>query len=142
MKLKTILQEMGSFPEGQRPKKLSKDELKLALEAIGSYNSHGKHLKRGVGLQEISKRIKEAVELASKVALENLNENDWFNSKVVERNMNEARKHADEFEKVACEVHQAEMQLEALYDEIGHKIARYYEIKDETPSQDGLTITK
>ena len=132
MKLKKLLEEMGAPSSfgSQKPEKTIGKELKLALETIGGYNGHGKSLKREIGLPELSKKLKETVDLASKIALENLNEDEWFERKTVERNMNEAKKHAAEFEKIASDAHKCEMQLEALFDEIGHKLGRYYEIKD------------
>ena len=142
MKLKKILSEIG-VPSTigtsiKKPDKLSGGELKLALETIGSYNGHGKTLKREMSLPELAAKLKETVDIASRIALENLNEDEWFEKKTVERNMTEAKKHASEFEKIAGDAHRCEMQLEALYDEIGHKLSRYYEIKDIDPTADNI----
>lgn len=128
MKLTQILNELNSADLTIQEKNAEPFDIKGSIKSISEYNSYGKELRRPLSIMEISKKIKSAVDAASKISLEEISDDEWFDRKTIERNMNEAKKYADEFDKIATDIHKKELQLEALFDEIGHKLSRYYKI--------------
>jgi hypothetical protein len=109
------------------------EEKKAALEAIGKYNEYGKALYREQNnLMEIAHTLGKIAENAQRFVSQQLNEKDdgWFDKVMVERNMKELAKCNEEFSKYAKEAHVLEQRMQALYEEMGTKLNRYFEIKD------------
>jgi hypothetical protein len=129
MKLTKILQEMDTSAFSQPA--LSKDAIKSALNEISQYNMHGPMIRREIDLNEIASQISKTVALAEQIALTRMTEeNKWFDKRTCERNMNEAKKYASELQKVAKTAQENLHQMEALYEEVGQKLNRYFDIKD------------
>ena len=143
MKLKSIIQEIESpaqFTDDEKPKALTKDEMKSTLAMVAEYNKLSKSLRRTEGILEISKKLNKTVNSAKKLALERITESDWFDKEIVDRNMKEATRHVSEFQKLAEESHRCQRKMEAIYEEVGNILNRYYQI-DELPvekQEDGI----
>jgi hypothetical protein len=55
---------------------------------------------------------------------------DWFDRVTIKRNMGELKKLQGAFEKEAKEASQQQQRLEALYEDMGNVLGRYFEIAD------------
>lgn len=126
---------LGPVNATQQEPEWSVDERKMALEAIGSYNQHGKHLYREENnLMEIAHNLSEIAKNAQRFLSKELSESGkqdaWFDTVMVERNMKDLQKCSDEFVKYAKEAHILEQRMQALYEQMGGNLNRYFEIKD------------
>jgi len=54
---------------------------------------------------------------------------EWFDEVTVKRNMKSLRSNNEQFMKTVNEVSKLQQRLESLYEEMGHTLSRYYEIK-------------
>lgn len=126
---------LGPVDNSQQEEVWSIDEKRQALEAIGEYNVHGKHLYREENnLLEIAHNLSEIAKNAQKFLSKELSEGGkqdaWFDTVMVERNMKDMQKCSDEFVKYAKEAHILEQRMQALYEQMGGNLNRYFEIKD------------
>jgi Ni,Fe-hydrogenase I large subunit len=106
----------------------SVEEKKMALEAIGKYNEYGGQLRREHNLMEIAHTLAKITEAAEKFTMTETE--DWFDKKTVSENMKQLRRVSEEFNKLAKEAHTMQQRMEALYEDGGHVLSRYFEIKD------------
>jgi hypothetical protein len=60
---------------------------------------------------------------------------DWFDRVTIKRNMTELKKFQTAFEKEALEATAQQQRLEALYEDMGNVLGRYFEIADITEQQ-------
>ena len=111
---------------------LSKEEKKYLRESVRSYNEYRNSLKAECVYKTASK-IMEAVNLAERYVIKECNE--WMEAKMVERDMKEIKKMAVELNKEANRIKDIEKQLEMLYEQIGTKLERYFEIADPAVPQ-------
>ena len=76
----------------------------------------------------------DAVNLAERYAIKECNE--WMEAKMVERDMKEIKRDAAKMYEEAQKMKAIEKQLEMLYEQVGMRLERYFEISDsmnETP---------
>jgi len=122
MKLKSILNEVHDDRLNSR----SKNDI---VEAVSNFNSFGENIYSKSDLKEVVRSISELCEQASQLALQ---ENDnWFDSVTVKRDMKEVSGIVKEFTKVASESLTTQQRLESLYEDLGHKLGRYYDISEK-----------
>jgi hypothetical protein len=128
MKLKTIIQEngLGGFGEIQK-EKMSQEQKKQLLSMVSQYNECGKQLYGYGDVRQISEALLKISELAERYALEESDE-DMLQTKTIHEDMKSVRKDAAEMHKIAKEAWVANERLKALYENIGGKLSRYYEI--------------
>jgi len=132
MKLKKILENMDRMPStlkgfNETPK-LSPEQKKKLMEMVGQYNALGQKLKMENSLIETSTALSEISELAETYACNEAA--DWFATEVVKGDFKRARGISESFKKLARECHGKVQQLNALYEDMGHILGRYYEIAD------------
>ena len=113
---------------GQKEQKWTVTEKKAALEAIGRYNEYGNHLRRSHNLMEISSTLSNITEAAEKFTLSETEGS--FDNVTIKRNMQELRKVSDQFNKLAQEAHVVQQRMEALYEDGGNILERYFKIND------------
>ena len=123
MKLKHLLE--NSTEHAYTP--LTVYEKKNMVESIKSYNEYRKGLKAD-SVYETAQKIMEAVNLAERYALKECNE--WMEAKMVERDMKEIKRDAAKMYEEAQKMKAIEKQLEMLYEEVGRRLERYFEIAD------------
>lgn len=123
MKLKHLLE--NSTEHAYTP--LTVYEKKNMVEAIKSYNEYRKGLKADC-VYETAQKIMEAVNLAERYALKECG--DWMEAKMVERDMKEIKRDAAKMYEEAQKMKAIEKQLEMLYEEVGRRLERYFEIAD------------
>lgn len=133
MKLKHLLE--NSTEHAYTP--LTIYEKKKMYETIRSYNEYRNSLK-AESVYETANKIMEAVNLAERYALKECG--DWMQAKMVERDMKDVKKDAAKLYEEAYKIKEIEQQLEMLYEQIGVRLERYFEItepmKDAPKAQD------
>lgn len=129
LKLRPLIEGIDQ-PIVDQQKEWTTEEKKSALEAIGRYNEYGNLLRRPPegNLMEIAHTLSKITEAAEKFTLSEADE--WFDKNTVSRNMKELRRVSEEFNKLAKEAHTVQQRMEALYEDGGHVLGRYFEIKD------------
>lgn len=124
IKLKTLIEGYAT-----KQNEWSPGEKKLALEMIGKYNEYGKALRREHNLMQIAETLGRIAESARKFTM-NETEDD-FDRNTVDRNMKELAKYSQDFQKLAREGYVVEQRMSGLYEDMGHVLNRYFDIKDD-----------
>lgn len=126
------------------PKPISPEIKERALGAIKEYNKYSKMIHREGNLVDVAKTLAEIAEFATRYTVEEAS--DWFDGVTIKRNMNDLKRMAGDFAKVAKEVQGHQDRMGALYEDMGTILNRYFEIADlveETPpAQDDGFIRK
>ena len=134
MKLKNLLNESVksykrlNIGEEEKEQKMTSEEKRAFLEAVSAYKKFGETIYRNGDLMETYGAIKNIVENANKVTLEETG--DWFDRVTVNRHMKSMNESFKVFQKTLTEVHTLQQRLESTYDEIGEVLSKYYEIKE------------
>lgn len=110
---------------------LTKEEKIKLRETIKAYNEYRKSLKAD-SVYETASKIADAINLAERYAIKECGE--WMEAKMVERDMKEIKKMAHKLQEESQKMKVVEKQLEMLYEEIGLKLERYFEIADPIKS--------
>lgn len=132
MKLKKIVENLNKMPStlkgfNESPK-LSPEQKKKLMEMVNQYNTLGQKLRMEGALIETATALSEIAELAETYACNEAS--DWFATEVVKTDFKRAKGITDTFQKLARECHGKVQQLNALYEDMGHILGRYYEIAD------------
>jgi hypothetical protein len=122
IKLKNILRETEEFQ--QLPSELKKH----FLEIISTYNQHREGMSRKSDIMQIAETLGGIADAAQEYTLRE--GGDWFDRVTIKRNMSELKKLQTAFEKEAVEAQSQQQRLEALYEDMGHVLGRYFEIAD------------
>lgn len=122
IRLKDLLREEEEFQ--QLPTELKKH----FLEIISTYGQHRESMKRKSDIRQISETLGAIADAAQEYTLRE--GGDWFDRVTIKRNMNELKKLQAAFQKEAVEAKSQEERLEALYEDMGHVLGRYFEIAD------------
>jgi len=122
IKLKNILKETEEFQ--QLPTELKKH----FLEIISTYGQHREGMSRKSDIMQIAETLGGIADAAQEYTLRE--GGDWFDRVTIKRNMNELKKLQTAFEKEAVEAKSQQERLEALYEDMGHVLGRYFEIAD------------
>lgn len=132
LKLRSLIENVEqAVPAEQR--EWTNEEKKAALEAIGRYNEYGGQLRREYSLMEIAHTLAKITEAAERFATKEMTESSdqgWFDGHTVKENFKRLRKVSEEFNKLAKDAHTLQQRMEALYEDGGHVLERYFEIKD------------
>lgn len=123
-----VINENTNEKETEQPEqKLTPEEKQQYLEAISRFNEYGKSIYRHADMRESYKKIKKIVEFASKNIVDE--SGDWFDKVTLSRHSKKMQESLKIFEKTATEMTQLQQRLEAVYEEIGQTLGRYYKIK-------------
>jgi hypothetical protein len=117
-------------PAGAQPKVDHQQEIEYFLEAIAHYNMLGKALQRDP-MQEVGQKLSQIAEMAE-LAVTN-EAADWFDAHTVKRNMKEIKSYSGDFLKLAGEADMINQRMQALYDDMGRILERYFEIPELEP---------
>lgn len=120
MKLKKLLDE--NFGN----KKASLDEKASFLEEIKRFNEYGSVIYRTEDLKKVAEAITSLTERAENLTVQETQ--DWFDEVTVKKNMRELKGNVKEFNRSVAEISKLQQRLESLYEDIGHKLSRYYEL--------------
>jgi len=127
IKLRDILKETEEFQ--QLPTELKKH----FLEIISTYNQHREGMSRKSDIRQIAETLGGIADAAQEYTLRE--GGDWFDRVTIKRNMNELKKLQSSFEKEAVEATAQQQRLEALYEDMGHVLGRYFEIAEISEQQ-------
>ena len=122
IKLRNILRETEEF------QRLPSELKKHFLEIISTYNQHREGMSRKSDIMQIAETLGGIADAAQEYTLRE--GGDWFDRVTIKRNMNELKKLQTGFEKEAVEAQSQQQRLEALYEDMGHVLGRYFEIAD------------
>ena len=124
MKLKKIYESFDNAP------KLTKEDRQAFLENISNFSDFGKNIYREASLKETVQAIRELTETAGQIALSE--GDDWFDNMSVKRDMTEVARATKLFEKTAKEMSVLQQRTESLYEEIGMRLSKYFDMKEAT----------
>ena len=125
IRMKQILSETK---QEENYKKLNGKQRKLVVDAVNKFNQFEQHIYRQKDVNEVVSAIKTIGEYAGRLALDETD--DWFDGVTVKKDVKEINDSVKLFEKTAKEVGTLQHRLEAMYENIGGKLSRYYEIAD------------
>ena len=127
IKLKDLLKETEEFQ--QLPTELKRH----FLEIISTYGQHREGMSRKSDIRQVAESLGGIADAAQEYTLRE--GGDWFDRVTIKRNMTELKKFQAAFEKEAVEASAQQQRLEALYEDMGHVLGRYFEIADITEQQ-------
>lgn len=122
IRLKNLLKESEELQ--QLPTELKRH----FLEIISTYGQHREGMRRKSDIRTIAETLGGIADAAQEYTLRE--GGDWFDRVTIKRNMNELKKLQSAFEKESLEAKAQEERLEALYEDMGHVLGRYFEIAD------------
>ena len=128
MKLRKILAES----------KLAPEQKKTFLEAMQKFNEYGKHIYRESELKSIIENMETLMSGASNFIIDE--SDDWFDSVTIKRDSKDINNTAKAFTKTAREMVGMQHRLESLYEDLGNKLGRYYDLgeaMDPVGKEDG-----
>jgi len=108
--------------------KMTTEQKRKLSDMVSKFNEYGKAIYREADIMEISNHLQEISNLAESYALNECG--DWFEEGTVRRNMLELKKYNESFSKIAKEAKVRQQQMEALYEDMGRVLERYFDIKD------------
>ena len=122
LKLKDLLNEEEEF------KQLPTEIKKHFLEIISTFGQFREQMSRKSDIRTIAETLGGIADAAQEYTLRE--GGDWFDRVTIKRNMKELKGLHEKFQKEALEAKAQEQRLEALYEDMGHVLNRYFEIAD------------
>ena len=104
----------------------SKEERNAFLESVKQYGNFKNEIYSSKRLKEISQQIGQMIEAAGSFTLSETQ--DWFDDVSVSRDLKELTTDYKIFEKTCNEITTLQQRLESIYENIGHKLGKYYEV--------------
>ena len=98
------------------------------IEAVKNYQTIGRQLFKDNGIVEVAKQLVGIAESAQNHVLSETD--DWFDAVSVKRNMKELKGMTAQFKKAALEANAVNERLNALYEDMGNILNRYYDIEE------------
>jgi len=129
--LKNIVENLDKIPSngkfGDEQQKLSAPDKKKLMELVSKFNEYGKVLRCETALMETAKTLDEIGKMAEAYAM--TESSDFLQSEVVKRDFKQVKGITQNFKKLSQECYGKIQQLNALYEDMGHVLGRYYEIQ-------------
>jgi DNA repair ATPase RecN len=128
----TQMTQKGYGPVGtpirttEAQKKLSVDEKKKLMELVSQFNEYRKAFKAADDLKQVAEKIAYISELTEKYGMNETSE--WFEGVTLERDMKDLKKLAESIHKSLNKCYQPIKEAEALYEEAGLKLERYFHL--------------
>ena len=135
--LKRIIENLDVMPNtlgqymGDDEPKLTKEQKRKLLEMVAAYNDYGKVFENMEQMMETAKALEEIATMAETFAVNESGE--WFAADKVKKDFVDVKKRVGEFKKFSKETYTRMQEMAALYEDIGHILKRYYDIRDLTP---------
>ena len=146
--LKRIVENLEKIPDkgfGEEAKMLTPEQKQKLMQLTSTFENFGECLRNEEALMNSAKGITELAELAEAYAINECG--DWFQQDIVKKDMNELKKRVGEFQKITKEAYARMQQLGVAYQDIGHVLGRYYDLKkpisvdQSTPPAEGEAQT-
>jgi hypothetical protein len=120
IRLKNLLKESEELQQ------LPTEMKKHFLEIISTYGQHREAMSRKSDIRQVAETLGAIADAAQEYTLRE--GGDWFDRVTIKRNMGELKKLQSSFEKESLEAKAQEQRLEALYEDMGNVLGRYFEI--------------
>jgi len=117
-----------------RPQRMTEEEKQQTLEAVAKFNEYTQHIYKTNEIKDMIENIKTLSENASKMAIEETA--DWFDVVSVKRDTKSIAESSKIFEATAKEIGTLQQRLESVFEDIGAKLGKYYEIKELNEGDD------
>ena len=114
--------------------KMTKEDRKSFLEAVGNFHKLGEMIYSNAKLQEVTETLKGVMERAEKVTMSE--SEHWFDNVTVSRHMKQMNEAMKVFEKTAGEMGGLQQRLESAYEDMGTVLNRYYKINEALSEAD------
>ena len=111
--------------------KVSAKEIK---ESMKQFSSFGESFDSENNIKDIAEKLSEIATNAKSYTLSETD--DWFDKVTVNRNMKELTNLSKSFGKIAKESNSLQQRLGGLYEDMGHVLGRYFEMKDDPSAED------
>jgi hypothetical protein len=98
------------------------------IEKVHDFQSYGPSIYKKHNLAEVAEMFVEISKSAQKHVVDETAE--WFDKVTVQRNMNDLKKQAGGFQKIANEAQSLQDRMAALYEDMGGILNRYFEIRE------------
>lgn len=137
MKLKKLLQESN---RDAFQRSLTREQKREIMDSVSKFNSFGANLYKTNEIAEMVEAIRNMTEGASQLALQETD--GWFDGVTVQRDMKEVANSTKLFEKAAKEVSTLQQRLESVFEDLGHKLGKYYNISEamDAPGKEDADI--
>ena len=112
--------------EAEEVRQLPTEVKKHFLEIISTFGQFGEQMHRKSDIRTIAETLGGIADAAQEYTLSE--GGDWFDAVTIKRNMKELKSLHEQFQKEAIEARIQEQRLEALYEDMGHVLNRYFEI--------------
>ena len=116
-------------PNTEEDPLLTPEQKKEFMESVSRFNEYGDAIYRGNDLKEAYKNIKKVVKFASKHITEQ--SGDWFDTVTLGRHSKKLTESMKIFEKTVAETIKLQQRLEAMYEDMGQTLGKYYEIDEK-----------
>ena len=123
--LKEVMQQQA--PAGQAERQWTIEDKREALAMISKLNEYAQQLRRQHNLMELAETLNKVTEAADSFITGDAS--DGFDEITRKRNVTELRKYSAEFNKLAREATTIEQRMEALFEDCGTILNRYFDIK-------------
>jgi predicted Zn-dependent protease with MMP-like domain len=124
IRLKDLLKEEEAYQQ------LPTDIKKHFLEIISTFGQFREQMNRKSDIRNIAETLGGIADAAQEYTLRE--GGDWFDRVTIKRNMKELKALHEKFQKESLEAKAQEQRLEALYEDMGHVLNRYFEIAEVT----------
>lgn len=144
--LKQIVENLDKIPSngkfGDEAKPLNAQDKKKLMGLVSKFNEYGKVLRCETALMDTAKTLDEIAKMAETYAM--TESGDFLQSEVVKRDFKQVKGITQNFKKLSQECYGKIQQLNALYEDMGHVLGRYYEIHtlDEVAAGAGVNTTE
>ena len=123
MSLSNMVKE--KYGEVESETKISSEQI---LSKIQEFSQLGKSIYKTGDLKETAKTLSD---IANAAKVHTLRETeDWFDKVTVNRNMKELTNLSKNFDKLSEEASSVQQRLEALYEDMGNVLSRYYDLNE------------
>ena len=110
---------------GEEQPKLSKEEKRAFMEAVKNFSAMSESVYGKGNLQELTERVRDIVEKAQNIALQ---DEGWFDKMTINRHMKGLNESYKVFESTAKEMNQLQQRLSAAYEDIAEGLRKYYDV--------------
>ena len=105
--------------------KLSREEKQQFMEAVKNFSAMGDSVYGKGNLQELTERVRDIVEKAQNIALQ---DEGWFDKMTINRHMKGLNESYKVFEATAKEMSQLQQRLGPAYEDIAEGLRKYYDV--------------
>lgn len=110
---------------GEEQTKLTREEKQQFMEAVKNFSAMGESVYGKGNLQELTERVRDIVEKAQSIALQ---DEGWFDKMTINRHMKGLNESYKVFEATAKEMSQLQQRLSAAYEDIAEGLRKYYDV--------------